>query len=307
MLGFDGLVVALVSLLFLILTTGAGDHHDDNQGDRENQTLRACDDDDDDDCRQPRSRREYTRLKFLSSIPSALIVFLVGLFLCFLRDPSVFKDLKFGPSKISVLKITWEDWKIGFVRAAIPQIPLSILNSVIAVCKLSGDLFPDREASAMKVSVSVGIMNFVGCWFGAMPVCHGAGGLAGQYRFGGRSGLSVVFLGIGKLILGLVFGNSFGMILGQFPIGILGVLLLFAGIELAMACRDMNTKEESFVMLVCAAVSLTGSSAALGFGCGILLFLLLKLRQKVDCYGYGFLRSNKPKSSADGEASSIIP
>lgn len=309
MLGFDGLVVALVSLLFLILTTGAGDHHDDNQGDHENQTVRARDDDDDDDddCRQPRSRREYTRLKFLSSIPSALIVFLVGLFLCFLRDPSVFKDLKFGPSKISVLKITWEDWKIGFVRAAIPQIPLSILNSVIAVCKLSGDLFPGREASAMKVSVSVGVMNFVGCWFGAMPVCHGAGGLAGQYRFGGRSGLSVVFLGIGKLVLGLVFGNSFGMILGQFPIGILGVLLLFAGIELAMACRDMNSKEESFVMLVCAAVSLTGSSAALGFGCGILLFLLLKLRQKVDCCGYGFRRSNKPKSSVDGEASSIIP
>ncbi|KAL0010566.1 hypothetical protein SO802_005674 [Lithocarpus litseifolius] len=306
LLGFDGLIVALVPLLFLILTTGAGDNHDDNQGDHENQTLRAHDDDDD-DCRQPRSRREYTRLKFLSSIPSALIVFLVGLFLCFLRDPSVFKDLKFGPSKISVLKITWEDWKIGFVRAAIPQIPLSILNSVIAVCKLSGDLFPDREASAMKVSVSVGIMNFVGCWFGAMPVCHGAGGLAGQYRFGGRSGLSVVFLGIGKLVLGLVFGNSFGMILGQFPIGILGVLLLFAGIELAMACRDMNSKEESFVMLVCAAVSLTGSSAALGFGCGILLFLLLKLRQKVDCCGYGFLRSNKSKSSIDGETSSIIP
>lgn len=302
MLGFDGLVVALVSLLFLILTTGAGDHHDDKQDDHENQTR-----DDDDGCRQPQNRRECRRLRFLSSIPSALIVFLVGLFLCFLRDPSVFKDLKFGPSKISVLKITWEDWKIGFIRAAIPQIPLSILNSVIAVCKLSGDLFPDREASAMKVSVSVGIMNFVGCWFGAMPVCHGAGGLAGQYRFGGRSGLSVVFLGIGKLVLGLVFGNSFGMILGQFPIGILGVLLLFAGIELAMACRDMNTKEESFVMLVCAAISLTGSSAALGFGCGILLFLLLKLRQKVDCCGDGFLRSNKPKSSVDGETSSIIP
>ena len=301
-LGFDGLVVALVALLFLVLTTGAGDHHDvdvdDDNDDSEQQQQDVC-------SRPP--RRVSTRLKVLSSIPSALIVFLVGIFLCFLRDPSVFKGLKLGPSKISVLKITWEDWKIGFVRAAIPQIPLSILNSVIAVCKLSGDLFPDREASAMKVSVSVGIMNFVGCWFGAMPVCHGAGGLAGQYRFGGRSGLSVVFLGIGKLVIGLVFGNSFGTILGQFPIGILGVLLLFAGIELAMACRDMNTKQESFVMLVCAAVSLTGSSAALGFGCGILLFLLLKLRQ-LECRGFGFFsRSNKSKSSIDGETSGIIP
>ncbi|KAE8023733.1 hypothetical protein FH972_009401 [Carpinus fangiana] len=101
-------------------------------------------------------------------------------------------------------------------------------------------------------------MNFVGCWFGAMPVCHGAGKLARQYIFGGRSGMSVIFLGIGKLVLGLVFGNSFARILGQYPIGILGVLLLFAGIELAMACRDMNTKEESLMMLACRAVHIWG-------------------------------------------------
>ena len=138
-------------------------------------------------------------------------------------------------------------------------------------------------------------MNFVGCWFGAMPCCHGAGGLAGQYRFGGRSGASVVFLGIAKLVLALVLGNSFVLILNQFPIGILGVLLLFAGIELAMASKDMNTKEESFVMLVCAAVSLTGSSAALGFGCGIILYLLLKLRE----FDPSSCCSNKSKSSEE--------
>lgn len=61
---------------------------------------------------------------------------------------------------------------------------------------------------------------------------------------------------------GLVFGNSFVRILGEFPIGTLGVLLLFGGIELAMASRDMNTTEESFVM-VCAAVSMTGSSGGI--------------------------------------------
>ncbi|XP_061365068.1 molybdate transporter 2 isoform X2 [Gastrolobium bilobum] len=287
-LGLDGLIVALAAVLFLVLTTGAGvdDHQDEDEDvvDRRNRVRR--------------------RLRVLSTVPAALIVFLFGLLLCFLRDPSIFNDLRFGPSRISVVRITWEDLKIGFVRAAIPQIPLSILNSVIAVCKLSGDLFPDREASAMRVSVSVGIMNFVGCWFGAMPCCHGAGGLAGQYRFGGRSGASVVFLGLAKLVLALVFGNSFGRILGQFPIGILGVLLLFAGIELAMASKDMNTKQESFVMFVCAAVSLTGSSAALGFFVGIVLYLLLKLRE-LQCGGFGLSKSKKRKSSVDEETSLI--
>ncbi|PKA64693.1 Molybdate transporter 2 [Apostasia shenzhenica] len=215
-------------------------------------------------------------------IPSALIVFLIGFVLCFVRDPSILKDLKIGPSPLQVVRITWDDWKVGFVRGAIPQLPLSVLNSVIAVCKLSGDLFPDREVSAAAVSVSVGVMNWVGCWFGAMPVCHGAGGLAGQYRFGGRSGLSVLFLAMGKLAMGLVFGGSFLRILGQFPVGIMGVLLLFSGVELAMASRDMGNKQESFVMLICAAVSMR-SSAALGFGCGLVIFLVLRMRQK-DCW-----------------------
>ncbi|CAE6206165.1 unnamed protein product [Arabidopsis arenosa] len=290
-LGLDGLILALAALLFIILSTGSGNDRD------------AAEDEDEDfaetSSNQSQCRRRR-RLRLLSSIPSALVVFVIGLVLCFIRDPSIFKDLKFGPSKFHILRITWDDWKIGFVRAAIPQIPLSVLNSVIAVCKLSNDLF-DKELSATTVSISVGVMNLIGCWFGAMPVCHGAGGLAGQYRFGARSGLSVIFLGIGKLIVGLVFGNSFVRILSQFPIGILGVLLLFAGIELAMASKDMNSKEDSFIMLVCAAVSMTGSSAALGFGCGVVLYLLLKLRT-LDCSSVTLFSRSSDGSHVDSEA-----
>ncbi|CAH1422565.1 unnamed protein product [Lactuca virosa] len=264
-LGLDGLILALSAIIFLIITTGSGETYENPES-------------------VSGKRRVRRRLQILSSIPAALIVFLIGIILCFVIDPTIFKDLQLGPSKFHVLKITWDDMKTGFLRGAVPQIPLSVLNSVIAVCKLSNDLFPEHEASVTAVSVSVGVMNLVGCWFGAMPVCHGAGGLAGQYRFGGRTGASVVLLGVGKLVLGLLFGNSFVRILNQFPVGILGALLLFAGVELAMASKDMNTKEESFVMLVCAAVSLTGSSAALGFVCGIVLFMLLKLRE-VDCGG----------------------
>lgn len=281
-LGLDGLVLALTCLLFVVFTTG------DGGGGSESDSAVVT----------VRRRRVLKRVKILTAIPSALIVFLLGLILCFVRDPSIFGDITFGPSRFHVLKITWDDFKVGFIRGAVPQIPLSVLNSVIAVCKLSGDLFPGKELSATKVSVSVGVMNLVGCWFGAMPVCHGAGGLAGQYRFGGRSGLSVVMLGLGKLVLGLLFGNSFVRILSDFPIGILGVLLLFAGIELAMASRDMNSKEESFVMLVCAAVSLTGSSAALGFGCGIVLYLFLKLREMDSAFPF---RNSNLESSVEEE------
>jgi hypothetical protein len=66
-------------------------------------------------------------------------------------------------------------------------------------------------------------------------------------------------------------------LLVAFPVGLLGVLLLFAGVELAVVTRDMSSKAEAFVMLLCAAVSLVGSSAALGFLCGMVAHSLLIL------------------------------
>ncbi|XP_057479051.1 molybdate transporter 1 [Actinidia eriantha] len=268
-LGLDGLVLALFCACFIIIVNGAGDENEERGND--------CDLGDNN---QERVGKMKKMRKFVASLPSAFIIFLLGIILSIARGPKVVKGFKFGPSSIELLKISKHSWKEGFIKGTIPQLPLSILNSVVAVCKLSSDLFPGRgDFSATSVSVTVGLMNLVGCWFGAMPCCHGAGGLAGQYKFGGRSGGCVALLGAAKLGLGLVLGSSLVKVLDQFPVGVLGVLLLFAGIELAMCSRDMNSKEESFVMLLCTAVSLVGSSAALGFLCGILAHFLLRLRK----------------------------
>ena len=137
----------------------------------------------------------------------------------------------------------------------------------------------------------MGLMNLVGCWWGAMPVCHGAGGLAGQYRFGARNGVAVVFLGTAKIVLSLLLGTSLVKLLALYPIGLLGVLLLFSGLELAMACRDQSSRTDAFVMLTVTCVSLTNSSSALGFGSGIALALLLQFRE-VDFWARLWRRSS---------------
>ncbi|KAK9102164.1 hypothetical protein Sjap_019418 [Stephania japonica] len=285
-LGLDGLVLAIICACFIVVVNGAGeeiseDHEDvipsniprtSLPSDQANSTIGIT-----------RSTRKHKQLywRIFVTLPSAFLVFILGVILAFIRQPSIAKQIKFGPSTIEVMKITRHEWKEGFIKGAIPQIPLSVLNSVIAVCKLSADLFPAKAKSfsATSVSTSVGLMNLVGCWFGAMPCCHGAGGLAGQYKFGGRSGGCVAMLGLVKMVLGVALGSSIVKVLVKFPVGLLGVLLLFAGVELAMASRDMRSKEESFVMLVCTSVSLVGSSAALGFACGIVVHLLLQMRK----------------------------
>ena len=70
----------------------------------------------------------------------------------------------------------------GIIQGGLAQLPLTLLNSVVAVCQLSADRFPDNAASPRRVSISVGVMNLIGPWLGALPCCHGAGGLAAQVR-----------------------------------------------------------------------------------------------------------------------------
>lgn len=124
---------------------------------------------------------------------------------------------------------------------AIGQLPLTTLNSIIAVSALAGDLLPDLPTPTVtSVGISVAMMNLTGTWFGAMPLCHGAGGLAAQYRFGARSGASIIFLGLMKLILGLVFGETLIGLLKSYPKSLLGIMVLAAGLELAKVGHTLN-------------------------------------------------------------------
>lgn len=89
----------------------------------------------------------------------------------------------------------------GIVLTGVPQLPLTTLNSVVAVCQLSADLFPAKPVQPVLVSVSVGLMNMVGAWFGAMPCCHGAGGLAAQVRYPGFTEDTLIEVFQGSLTL----------------------------------------------------------------------------------------------------------
>ncbi|KAJ3245974.1 hypothetical protein HDU78_008152 [Chytriomyces hyalinus] len=142
--------------------------------------------------------------------------------------------------------LTANDFRVGFLNAGLGQIPLTLLNSVLATSKLADDLFPDKPrpvASISAVGLFVGLMNLIGVWFGSMPWCLGSGGLAGQYRFGARTHLSVLFLGVFKIVLGLVFGNALLPIIQAFPASVMGVMLVIAGVELASCMRDLTVTD----------------------------------------------------------------
>jgi MFS superfamily sulfate permease-like transporter len=119
-------------------------------------------------------------------------------------------------------------------------------------------------------------MNLVGAWFGAMPMCHGAGGLAGQYRFGARTNGSVLFLGVSKMLVAVLFGASLMALCRLFPHSVLGVMLAISGVELALVCRDQRVRSDALPMLVTAGICL-GSDFLVGFTVGLAVALLMRL------------------------------
>jgi len=153
--------------------------------------------------------------------------------------------------------VSLQDWKVGLLEGAIPQIPLTTLNSVISVCCLAHSLYPEKRnitrkttktttdgvISRREVSMSVGLMNIIFCPFGSMPNCHGAGGLAAQHRLGARHGASVVFLGVAKVLLAVFFGKSALTLLDALPMAVLGVMLSIAGMELTSTGFTLLVKQ----------------------------------------------------------------
>lgn len=177
--------------------------------------------------------------------PYALLVFLLGLVFAGSQvtaasshHAALWHPHPFIPSK--------DTWLPSALSAALPQLPLTTLNSILAVTSLSASLFPTfpPPPSTTSLGLSVALSNLVGCWFGAMPVCHGSGGLAGQYRFGARSGASIIMLGSVKLLLGLFAGESVVPLLQRFPKSLLGVMVLAAGVELAKVGQSVGDSSD---------------------------------------------------------------
>ena len=118
-------------------------------------------------------------------IPSALVLFAGGILLTAIIHPEVVRSVGLGLSLPGVVDAGMERFSHRLSQSGVAAD--SADDAEFGHCRvaaLSVDLFPDRPALPRRVSISVGLMNLVGCWFGAMPMCHGAGGLAGQYRFG---------------------------------------------------------------------------------------------------------------------------
>ncbi len=146
----------------------------------------------------------------------------------------------------------------GALLLALPQIPLSLGNSVIATSQTTADLFPGRGVSVRKIGFTYGLMNLIAPWFGGVPVCHGCGGLVGFYGFGARTGGAPILYGSMYLVLGLFFSAGFADVVHVFPMPVLGVVLLFEAIALMALVVDVATERSALWIALAVAAAVVG-------------------------------------------------
>ena len=172
-----------------------------------------------------------------------------------------------------VRSVTVSDVASGFVLLALPQIPLSIGNSILATRQVAEDLFPERDVTVRKLSLTYALMNLVNPFFGGVPTCHGSGGLVGHYTFGARTGGSILIYGSIFLILGIFFASGFQQIVQVFPLPILGVLLFFEAAALMSMIRDQSGDARS--MLIVVMVGLIAAGLPYGYAIGLIIGTVL--------------------------------
>ena len=214
------------------------------------------------------------------AVPVMFLLLIVGASAAVAQNPALLNELAkvsvdFRMPSFALGGMTWQEFMIGAIFLALPQVPLTLGNAIIAVTEENNHLFPDRPVTEKKVAISTGIMNLLGPIIGSVPMCHGAGGMAGHVRFGARTGGALIILGVLIVIVALFFSSSVETIFKIFPAPILGVILFLTGAQLALGSCDFGkSKEDRFVSLVTAACAMW--NIGLAFVIGVAAHHLLK-------------------------------
>ncbi len=213
-------------------------------------------------------------------VPAALVVIALGVAVALITWP---QDLAmpFG-FRLPQLPTRWpttDEFARASVLLALPQIALSLGNSVLATKQVVADLFPERAPLTVKrIGTTYALMNLVAAPLGGLPVCHGSGGMVGHYAFGARSGGSVVIYGVFLVLAGLLLVGDPAAFQRLFPGPILGVLLAVEAASVLLLVRDIMRERAAFALAL--ACGITAAYAPYGYAialvAGTVVWLVLR-------------------------------
>lgn len=218
--------------------------------------------------------------------PAALVLLVAGVMLGFFAHSGRLPALGWGPAPLELLRPQVIELRRVLTLLVIPQFALTFGNSIVATENTAQILYgaQARRVTVRGLSMSVGLVNILSGSIMSAPLCHGSGGVTAHYRFGARTPKSSYVIG-GICILLALFGRAAVGLLKLIPTGVLGVFLVYVGIQHAAYVRDIVRRAPLLFIAVCVGVvSLATTNLMWGFLAGFVLqavwFLLEKARAK---------------------------
>ena len=216
-------------------------------------------------------------------LPAALVLIVLGIILgIFIGRPIEAASFNWGIHLPKLIPYGWPSvddllWVLPIL--VLPQIPMTIGNAIISNTDITHEYFGERAKRATYKSVanSQGLADIVSFFLGGIPMCHGAGGLAAHYRFGARTAGSNLIIGGIFVLLALVFGENIVAILNLLPFSLLGVLLVFAGLQLTLMIQDLQDRKDLFVALF-----MLGLTLAINLGVAFIVGIIVAYGFKSD-------------------------
>jgi sulfate permease, SulP family len=212
--------------------------------------------------------------------PAALVALFVGILSGMLLGGAEQLRLSFGPTEMRLIIPSLDNLWTALILLILPQIPLTIGNACVGTADTCTTMFSGKpqlhKTKPGRFAFSMGIFNLPAGFLGAVPMCHGTGGLAAHYRFGARTGGAPIMIGLFFVVIALGFGELGFSLLSIIPQSVLGVLLVFAGLELCPLLRSLKTNEEYFIALLIAGIAMAVPNMAWAFAIGIAVDIFLR-------------------------------
>jgi sulfate permease, SulP family len=208
-------------------------------------------------------------------LPGALLVLLAGAVVG-VAVSGLPAGLHLGPQAIGATVPDGAAFATALTTLVLAQIPLTFGNSVVATVDAERTYFGDRaeRVRPRAVAGSIAVNNTVAGVFGALPVCHGAGGVTAHYRLGARSAAATLFTGSLLLALALVFGASLPEVLVRLAPGALAGMLLYVAIQHGLLAAQLERFPEKMVAAGVGLVTLLSGNLAIGVGAGVTALVL---------------------------------
>lgn len=171
----------------------------------------------------------------------------------------------------------------GLQIAVLPQLAMTLTNAVLLTATLAREHFPDNASrvTPTRLAQTTGALNILLAPFGAIPMCHGAGGVAAMQAMGARTGLAPAIFGFACLALAVVLGPAALHWLQTIPLEIVAALLAFAGLQLAKLPRVQELKPTCLAIIATTAASALFVNVAAGLVVGLAAELLRAKLQAV--------------------------